>query len=821
MRNGFLRLLLCLLVLAAEAYAENARIPLLRAIEVLKENGYQVVYSSSLVTSAQSIAVDQISISTLRGALPALGLELKQVNDLWVISKITSGSVSGQIVSPQGKPINNAYIKTQDATSEVTSGKQGFFEISGISASTPIIIGAIGFEEKTVPAGTFSSGQRELGRIVLKPTNVVENVIVTGSLYRFPYRRAGESSFQMSADEINSTPNMAGDSMRVVNRLPGVSSVGVSAKPRIRGGLQDEVLILLDGVELLEPFHLSDYQAGYSSIDNRTVDSIDIYTGGFPVRYGNRMSGVIDVKTNRAESPFNTEIGLSNFSTFINARGQTEGSRGLDWLVSARRGDLEELTQFIDSLATDPRYSDASARVSVEFSDRVEWSAGGLVTNDNIRFQDEEESALSRVANNYFWSRLDVRHSKYFYNSLIFSYANINREKRQSSFEEEEKGGFLDYSQDVHQFNLRNDYRFSRGENLIEFGFQAAYGQSDYKYRAAFDRGLLAQLLDNRQLIDEDIQLKPKGWLGGAYLAAELAIAKLLVQPSIRWDTQRYYFSGQSQQLSPRLGLAYDVTDDFSLRFSIGRFHQPEGLHELQVIDGEQRFFKPQSSDQVVLGLDWQHKDLTIKTEFYYKRYRNLKVRFENAFNPFVLLPEMEPDRIRLNPEKALARGVDIELKYPFGSSLQGVLRYSHMSVEDRIEGFWVPRRWSQSNAINAQISWQRNNFSLAAAVTWHSGWRTSMLQNAIPVETQIPLETVLNNTELREYFSLDISASKSWRLGKTLMTVHADITNVTERNNLAGIDFDIEEEDGEMTLVPDGETLLPLISSIGVIISF
>ncbi len=825
MQEKLLRILLFLAAItgSTSSTAESDTVPLLTVIDALRENGFQVIYSSSLITEQQSVTVEEISIESLRKALAPLGLALQQIDGLWVIGEVTGKGflVSGRLTSIDGNPIVNGYARALKSGNRAESDDKGYFELAGVSDDEIVVVGAPGFDEQDFPPSDVTAVAGQLGNIRLRQASLMENVIITGSLYRFPYLGAGSSAFNLSAEEIQISPSPGGDSMRIVNRLPGVSSVGVTAKPRIRGGLQDEVLILLDGVELLEPFHLSDYQAGYSSIDHRTVDSIDIYTGGFPVRYGNRMSGVIDVKTNREELPFNTEIGWSNLSAFINSRGQGDGDKQLGWLISARRGDLEELTQFIDSLATDPRFSDATASVNFMLNDAMELTLGGLVTKDNISFSDDEERASSRIDNNYLWSRLNIRHSKKLQSSLVFSYAGIDREKLQNSFEEEGKGGFVNYNQDVRQLSMRNDYSYAFGRHFLEFGFQAAYGKSEYDYQAEYDRGDLAELLDNEQEVSADVELEPSGWFGGAYLAAEFAYKKLLVQPSIRWDWQDYYFTDQDYQVSPRLGLAYELSNDVALRLSVGRFYQPEGLHELQALDGEQRFFEPQSSDQLVLGVDWQRDRLSFKGELYYKRYRNLKTRYENFFNPFVLLPEMEPDRIRLTPEKGMAKGADLEIKYDFTPAVRGVIRYSHMNVDDRIDGTWVPRRWSQRDTVNAQISWQRDSFTLAAAVNWHTGWRTSVLQSSIPEGTQIPAESVLNNAELREYLSLDISASKSWRLGKTLITLHADITNVTERNNLAGIDFDVEQEDGQIIFTPDNETLLPLIPSIGIIVSF
>jgi len=61
--------------------------------------------------------------------------------------------------------------------------------------------------------------------------------------------------------------------------------------------------------------------------------------------------------------------------------------------------------------------------------------------------------------------------------------------------------------------------------------------------------------------------------------------------------------------------------------------------------------------------------------EVYYKRYGKQKGRFENMFNPFVLLPEMEPDRVGLNPEHAEASGLDLNSVWRITAPLSANLR--------------------------------------------------------------------------------------------------------------------------------------------------
>lgn len=141
---------------------------------------------------------------------------------------------------------------------------------------------------------------------------------------------------------------------------------------------------------------------------------------------------------------------------------------------------------------------------------------------------------------------------------------------------------------------------------MLEFGWQAEYSAGDYRNISLIDRGELADILGNPRLVARDISPQPDGLSGGTYLQAQWRMTpRLTVQPSLRWDFQDYYLEQDTRyQVSPRLGLAYDINDSARGRLSLGRFYQPESIQELQALDGLTSFFKPQHSDQVVARAD-------------------------------------------------------------------------------------------------------------------------------------------------------------------------------------------------------------------------
>ncbi|MDO4511633.1 MAG: TonB-dependent receptor [Bacteroidales bacterium] len=121
------------------------------------------------------------------------------------------------------------------------------------------------------------------------------DVVVYGSHINF-----GPSSVQMSAitvgkAAINSTPVFMGepDVMKTLQKFPGVvSSNDGTAGVFVRGGDYDQNLIVLDGSALYNVEHLKGF---VSSINPDVVESINFYRGGFPARYGSRLSSIVDV----------------------------------------------------------------------------------------------------------------------------------------------------------------------------------------------------------------------------------------------------------------------------------------------------------------------------------------------------------------------------------------------------------------------------------------------------------------------------------------------------------------------------------------------
>lgn len=796
--------------------AAAATAPLEDVLDELRQAGYPVLYALDLVTPETPIETPVTDPEALRRAIRPLGLSLQRVGAQWVITRLAPEPQQTLLTvrSARGETLERAQVRWRGEMTELEADEDGRILVPAPPGAT-ITVSSARHRPQTVRLA-------ESQAVVLEPSPLIEKVIVTGSRHRLTERSVTGSLTTLEAEELANAPTLGGDALRTVVRLPGISSVGVSAKPRIRGGVADELLVRLDGVELLDAYHLADFQNVFSAVDDRAVSSVDVYTGGFPARYGNRLSGVIDIYTGDVSGPPRSEFGLSVFSLFANSRGGI-GDGSTRYLASARRGNLDQITRAVNPELGTPRYYDTLTRLDHDLGPDTTLTLGGFLTRDDVTLEEDETRARSHIDSRYLWLRLQRRHDERWSSASTLTYTYSERSKHLQDFDDDSgRRGYLDHEQALRKVALRSDWSWQADDALMEFGAELEHGRSDYRSRAEVDGGLIGALLTGQASRTHDISVDPDGLAGGAYWAAEFGIGgQLTLQPGIRWDFQDFDPDGTTYHISPRLGLRWQPTDTVSLHIAAGRFHQPEALHELQAADGETGFYRPQSADHVIAGVEWLHGAWEWRAEAYDKRYRRTKRRYENVFNPFVLVPELEPDRVAIDPERARARGFDLTGRRQLSEQASLSLHYGYMDAEDRLGGDWVPRRWSQQHSAGFLLSWEGQAMSAALGLNWHSGWRSAGLPAAVPAGSVLPLAEVLNDTTLRDYVSLDASLRRTWRLGRSTVTAFASVTNLTSRDNLAGLEYDAELEDGILTLDPEREMLMPLVPSVGVLISF
>ncbi|MGH2652166.1 MAG: TonB-dependent receptor domain-containing protein, partial [Actinomycetota bacterium] len=164
-------------------------------------------------------------------------------------------------------------------------------------------------------------------------------------------------------------------------------------------------------------------------------------------------------------------------------------------------------------------------------------------------------------------------------------------------------------------------------------------------------------------------------------------------------------------QVSPRLSVVRGLGPSSRIRASWGRYYQSQGIHELQVEDGVADFLPTQLAQQWSIGYERDlGNGLTLRADAYRKEMSSLRPRFENLFDPFELLPEFAADRVRIAPDRAEARGLDLSLSMDRDGTIAWWAAYSRSSAEDEIDGRTVPRSRDQPHAFQFGLNIRRGD---------------------------------------------------------------------------------------------------------------
>ncbi|NNF40244.1 MAG: TonB-dependent receptor [Woeseiaceae bacterium] len=685
-------------------------------------------------------------------------------------------------------------------------------------------------------AGVFLVVRAEAGRaaeVVPAPSSPpqpdIETVIVAASRYEIS-RDLSASRFSMDRRSIQNMPDIGEDPIRVAQRLPGAAASGASAVAHFRGGEQNEIGIMLNGQFLFDPFHIRDYQSIFSAIDARAIQGVEVYTGGFPVRYGDRMSGLVLMDSLEAEKTRHTEIGLSVFNTSILATG-TSNER--NWLFSARRGNLDLV---IDPRFGQPSYFDVFGEYTFEVTRNARLSINGLFADDQVKLvletePAEREQVISDTSNAQFWLRLDSNWSSSLDSSTVLSMVDY-RNRRDGILNDVEKmvASVVD-DRDIRQFALRQDWVWSpSARHRTQWGIHAAWGEADYVYAGSVAYFGLQALYENRpQEIERQIEASRKGGSYAVYVSDRWRVSeRTMLEWGLRWDDQTYTALASDSQLSPRFSLMWRPRDATELRLSIGRYHQSQALQSLQIEDGIDRYWPAQRADHVIVGLRQLFRnDTSVRLELFQKQIENVRPRFENLYNPLGLIPELQADRVRLDPSEATARGLELSADRTVGA-WHWWASYAWSKVSDRIAGRDVPRSWDQRHAVQGGFSWHNEAWDFSAAANIHSGWPTTGLvleEAGIDPDGErlvVAVPGPRNALHVPTFAGVDVRLSRKFKVPRGSLLAFVEISNVFDRRNVCCIDWDIaEDEMGNIELENSRDYWTSMLPAIGVLWEF
>jgi hypothetical protein len=829
--------------LSAVALAQTAELQGLSlegALSALEDEGLTLFYSSDLIRpwmEVNSRRTEADPLLALEALLTPHGLGTRPGpgGSFLVVRTVAeqeeppqTGSIFGVVSARSGQhPISGARVFIDESGRSTTTDADGrflFTELDDgqytVTISHPVFSTA-SIEAIEVAARQTAMTEIELG-IALRTT--LEEIVVAASQYQLSRSASATHTF-LTGEDIDYLPDFGDDALRAVNRLPGTTATGVSARSNVRGGEVGETLVRFDSLRLYEPFHLKEFQSIFSTVDPRVVGSMDVYTGGFPAAFGDRMSSVIDVESLDPPTDNYTEVALSFFNSSVLHVGQSQDGSA-SWIGSIRRSNLDVLYDAFSHQDGQPRYLDAFAKFSYDVNEKLSLSGNYLYFADDTSLIDRDLSreAHAKGEDRYLWLRLDHTANASLSGETLVAQSKFSNDRSGFTAEPGVSTGILDEHDEFKINSIQSDWTWAPNEKLFfQFGGIASKLSAHYDYRDQVSFDLLfddpgASRDANRT---RSIQIAPSGEQYALYSSVRYSLTpKLAADFGLRWDKQTLD-PGHSDTLGPRLGLRYQLAERTYLRASWGRFFQSQGINELQVGDGIRTFARPQRSDHTVIGIEHDFRNgLNLRLEAYDKNMGTLRPRFENLLNSLILLPELMPDRIRISPNRARARGVELFLNQRLQKPLTWWFGYSYSWVEDKIAGAEVLRSWDQTHSLSSGLNWDTPKWNIAFAVTARSGWPTTpvSLQGS---RSNVPLigTTGRNTARLDDYRSSDFRVTRKLDVKGTSLDVFFEVTNLFGRSNDCCTEYEIHEDTGQLEIKK--LNYLPLIPSIGFVWRF
>jgi hypothetical protein len=663
--------------------------------------------------------------------------------------------------------------------------------------------------------------------------DILPEVIVSSSRYSIRYQQAGSHTF-LDRDFVSNLPDVGEDALRSIDRMPGVASGGVSTRSHVRGGVENEQLIILDGLRLYEPYHLKDFHAISTIIDQSAIDGIDFYTAGYQARYGDRMSGVMDIGLRAKPEDTQTELGISFFNTSVLSTGRFGPNQRGDWLVSARRSNLDVVSRASKKSYGSPKFEDILTHFGWQWTDRSYVAVNFLYSHDSLSLSqsDGSENATAKYRNNVGWLKMETDWTDNISSTTIVSATDIANGRNGATNIPNTVAGVVTDSRDFSSFGIKQDWMITASENwTFRAGVELKLLDAEYDYDSILTiASPFDQILENQPLLQRSISTKPEGEQYAGYIEARWRLKEnIILDMGLRFDRQTYSVADSNEQQSPRLNLLYKSTDHTELRIGVGRFYQAQEINELQISGGLVDFFPPQYSDHLVASaLHHFAADIDLRFEVYQKSYRSLIPRFENVFNALVLLPELQIDRTRIDADKSRVQGAELTVSGGVdNTNARWWLGYVWSSAEDLFGKEDVRRSWDQSHAVKfgANTDWGKWNISVAG--TWHSGWpKTELLVEAIQTpgggSELVATTTPRNSLNYDNFHTLDVRASRKFQLSNSELIAFVEISNVVNRENTCCTEYSTTVNSaGESVLVTEPGHWLPMVPSVGVLWKF
>lgn len=656
-------------------------------------------------------------------------------------------TISGYIKDKgSGESLIAANVFNKSDLKGTTTNTFGFYSLTLPEDSITLIVSYVGYN--SVESKFYLNNDIELN-IELSSSIELDEIVITAE--EEIQEQTQMSSVNVQVKQIQALPSLMGevDVLKVLQLLPGVQSgTEGSSGLYVRGGGPDQNLILLDGVPIYNSSHLF----GFFSVFNAdAINNVDLIKGGFPARYGGRLSSVIDISMkegNAKEFKGTATIGLIASKVTLEAPIIKDKT---SFLFSARRTYIDILAQPIikaqnDGLGTAGYYFyDLNAKINHKFSNKDRLYLSGFFgrdkaysrfkdsyTNNGVSVDSKDEFGLNwgnaigaarwnHVFTPKLFSNLILTYSKY--NFAVFEDSETSTTSSSGS---ETEVFAIQYDSGIEDFAAKIDFDFIPNPNhYIRFGINGI--------NHSFNPGVLAYKTSDADTIVGSFQTEAYEY--SSYIEDDFKINdKLKINAGLHFsgfDVEDEFYTS----LQPRIAIRYLLNSSIALKASYAQMAQYIHLLSNSGIGLPTDLWvpstnkvKPQSSFQYAFGVAKTfNKTYELSVEGYYKEMDGL-IEYKDGAS-FTSVNKDWQDKIEMG--KGTSYGAEVFFQKKLGN-LSGwvgyTLSWTNRQFDNINFGEEFPYRYDRRHDISVTSIYKLSEkIQLAAAWVYGTGNAVSL----------------------------------------------------------------------------------------------
>jgi hypothetical protein len=604
---------------------------------------------------------------------------------LSIVVLAQTGNLTGKIYYKNGA-VPSANLLLVDLGIGTAADYSGKYQIRNIPVGDyDLRVSAIGFETKNLLVKILENKTVELNIELAETVIEIQSVEVTG-LKQQQQNDTRTSLIDLNPRNAKILPGAAEDVLRTLQSLPGVLAPNdFSSQLVVRGSGPDQNLIVMDDVEVFNPYRL---YGVVSMFNPDAVSDVNLISGGFPAKYGDRLSAVLDV-TNRegsSSSYLNGNINVSVVDANLVLEGKNPFNIRGSWLFNTRRTYYDLIIEpfvksagLVDDNTSFPNFYDFQAKLVFGPFNGHKFLFNGIISRDGVDIVSGEERNTPDSIDIYNLTRNDIASAAWHYapnkkifNKLIVSYyknngttdfdsqvldPSLNRSSFENTISDTLRPYLLGFKFngdfDYRKVTIDNKLTYLWGENVFEAGAGVDFMETIMNFRFKLDPSLEAIFAANPQFRASLSNLKDTKIYNRyrAYLQNNFKITKkLFVNPGLRLDYYNLLFKGY---VSPRVSFAYAIDEITTLRGVWGIYYQSPGYEKLRdqnvLFDLADQYTKPLNAEKAIhyiIGIErWLSSEWSLRFESYYKDFSDLIVQQKVTGTQFYteLIPGRDP----------------------------------------------------------------------------------------------------------------------------------------------------------------------------------